>query len=170
MASSVIKRYGTAIGQPEAAIIRTIQWNGTNDPPADFHAVPALVTNFATLYIEVQDKHGVPVPNAVVEITFANTAAITTENAGSIPSGYGTPITTSAVATYFAGIVGVSSGDSAALTAQTSITHMVTANAYGVVVLKFASNPSTVAASAIAVKSGSAQVRITDLTGLTTNP
>lgn len=166
--ASVIKRYGTLIGQPKAAIINTIQWNGTAPAPTDFHGVVALVTAKPALYIQVQDSHGVPVPNAVVEVTFAKATAVTTEDAGSIVSGYGTPVSTAAAATYFAGVASVSSGDSAAITAQTAITHLITSNLYGEVVLKFTTTPSTVDATAISIRSGSAQITITDLSGLKT--
>lgn len=176
--TSVIKRYGTVIGQPKAAIIRTIEWNGTAPAPADFHGVTALVTAFATLYVQVQDEHGVPVPNADVEITFTKATADMVENAqntaGSvvdgIVTGYGTA-EGATVTNFFGGIQAVTNpAGAASLVTQSSITHLVTSNSYGEVVLKFAANPSTVDATAIHVRSGSAQIRITDLTGLTTNP
>lgn len=166
--ASVIKRFGTLIGEPKAAIINVIEWNGTAPAPADFHGVAALVTAKPALYIQVQDAHGVPVPNAVVQITFAKGTAVTTEDALSVVTGYGTPVSSAAVANFFPGVVGVSSGDSVAIGAQTAITHLVTSNAYGEVALKFNTTPSTVDATAISIRSGTAQVTVTDLSGLKT--
>lgn len=156
-------RVTTNAGAPVPSSLSITLWNGAGTVPPEFTATSAaLITAFATIFIQVFDQHGLPVPNAPVYITFEKASAATlTEvafvaapNVNGIVTGFGT-VDTLGIDNWFGGIQSL--GSVGTIAQQSSMTHLIKANANGQVALKFAAAPATTTFSSATVVSGAAR-------------
>ncbi len=175
MATFTVRKGLSNSPQAAASVIQTVQWNGVGTAPPEMQDGNGILSSAtACLLITVLNAEGLAIPNPEVTIIFSKAAAPLVENASSVgsgsggyPTGYGSA-EGAITAGYFGGLAAISkNGD---ITTQAVITHIVTGNAFGQVALKFLAAPSVIDATAIHVRCGSAGIKITDLTGLTTNP
>lgn len=165
---TTVRTLGSTANRP-AARIDVIQWNGVAPVPAEFTALSSnLTTLFGTIFVQVLDDAGIPVPNAIVEVTFTKatndivedaSAAGTTDGHG-VVTGFGTGGGANVTAGYFSGCAAVNN-PAGGLAAQSFITHVIVANAYGQVALKVATQPTPADfPTGLRIRSGSAQVSV----------